>query len=106
MWLCYDFRQATVIPTFYSLRSRRDLGQNSENPRSWVIEGSLDGEEWEILDERNNRMELNGAGQIAAFPMSRELECRFIRIRITGPTHAGHNYLTICIFEIFGTIQQ
>jgi hypothetical protein len=106
MWLCYDFMEATVTPRYYSLRSRRDLGQNSENPKSWVIEGSLDGEEWELLDQRENARELNGAGRIASFPVAKELECRFIRIRTTGPTHIGHNYLKISYFEIFGTLHH
>lgn len=40
-WLCFEFKNHTVIPNYYEIRSYC-CGPNNIHPKSWVIEGSND----------------------------------------------------------------
>ena len=58
-WIKFDFKSHSIRPTFYSLRFRHDF--KYQNLQKWVLEGSnTDGNEWKILDSRNNVKRLDG----------------------------------------------
>ena len=48
-WICYDFKGRRVTPTSYSISCGEQL-----RLRSWVFELSNDGEEWEVVDRRED----------------------------------------------------
>jgi hypothetical protein len=102
-WICYDFKEHSVTLTHYSVRSFDGYSQ-CEHPKDWVLEGSLDGEWWVVLDRQNNSKALDGKERIGTFPISEPRELRMIRFRQTGPNHMGNEYLIISGFEVFGTI--
>ena len=57
-WICYDFKDRSVIPTSYSVRSWA-RGPGSCHLKSWVIEVSNDGSSWTEIDRRDNNHDLN-----------------------------------------------
>jgi hypothetical protein len=103
-YLCYDFRNNAVKPTHYSIRSRYNGNDMDLYPKSWVIEGSDDGQEWIELDRRQNNQDLNSRNAVKMFPIARAKECRQIRLRQTGPNHyrSPSHCLVLSGFELFG----
>jgi hypothetical protein len=95
-WVCYDFRESRVRPTGYEVYTKF--------LRSWVIEGSLDGENWTELDRQTNNMDCKEQWTYASFPISDPVECRFVRLTQTGTNHAGANWLNVGDIEVFGTL--
>lgn len=108
-WLCYDFKDLKVTPTSYTIRSRFNGHVDAHNLKSWVIEVSNDGSEWQIVDQRDDNNDLNGRNIIHNFKISSE-ECRgpyrYVRLRQTGPNHypGPYYYVNISSFEIFGSL--
>jgi hypothetical protein len=101
-WICLDFHNLRIRPTCYAIRSATVAGYL----KSWVIEGSLDGQEWTEIDRRRDNKDLIGEHAVAAFEVSQSVECRFIRLRQTGKNHYGTDYLSFCAFEVFGTVLE
>jgi hypothetical protein len=93
----YDFKNnKSIVPTHYTLRSKPAGGPAPgrpfpPSPRSWAIEVSNDrsAKTWLNVDFRTENQDLRCYGLAQTF------ECetppteayRFIRLRITGPTH-------------------
>jgi hypothetical protein len=92
--VCLDFHTMQVRPIHYRLRA-----QLTCYPDSWVVDGSLDGENWtEIhvgspIDDKHSE-----------FHPTNSVECRFIRITVTGPDPYCGSYPTCFVdFKVFGT---
>lgn len=105
-WICFDFKNMSVSPTKYALKSRPDFGSGSDHLKSWVVEGSNDKSRWTILDEREGADMLNGAGSESIFRMNMKLEkskyFRYLRIRATGPMCSGYYNMTVAHVEFYG----
>jgi hypothetical protein len=91
-----------VIPNRYVIKGCQANAQLS--PRSWKLEGSIDGGEWEVLDHQNNSTDLAGAGMVKAWTIEKEVECRYLRLTSTGPTSSGNQCLGLSYFDVFGTL--
>lgn len=65
----------------YTLTSGRRRG----DPRGWVLEGSVDGRDWTVLDERHDEV-FRWRRQTRAFRVAEPRWCRYHRLRITGTT--------------------
>ena len=73
---------------------------------SWVIEGSNDESSWVSLDTRNTE-DLCGDYIVKNYSCSNTSGFhRYIRIRQTGLTKAGNNYLQLSEIEFFGTLDK
>jgi hypothetical protein len=72
--------------------------------KSWIIEGSQDGENWQAPDRRNNEPDLDNNGAIATFSVRRIEQLRFIQLRQTELNHAGRHVLVVAAFDIFGLL--
>jgi hypothetical protein len=101
-WICIDFKTRCITPTHYSIRGRTDYDRNQ--PRSWVLEGSNDCEKWTVLDTRQNNQKLAGLGSVATFSVANPCRVRSIRIRQTGSSNDGCQYLILKSLEFFGSI--
>jgi hypothetical protein len=44
LWVCWDFHELRIGPTYYTIVNGM--------MRSWVIEGSVDGEKWTEMDRQ------------------------------------------------------
>jgi hypothetical protein len=104
-WFCFDFQSRVVEPTHYSIRSYVDGSVGNWNPKSWVVELSGDGQSWTPIDRRENNSDLNGAGLVKVFEVSKRHEGRYIRLRQIGANHAGSNNLFLSTFEVFGNLR-
>jgi hypothetical protein len=54
------------------------------HPKTWKLEGSMDGINWMELDSQVDRTELVGNGLIATFPCSGDAFVQKVRILMTG----------------------
>jgi hypothetical protein len=95
-WICWDFRDMWIRPTHYTIRTYC--------LKSWVVEGSLDGENWTEIDRQTNNQDFKDGWNRASFPILRPTECRFIRLTQTGKRYCGDDYLGLCAVEFFGTL--
>lgn len=104
-WLKFEFKDSKVIPSSYQIMSYGNY-ENARHPKSWVIEGSNDDINWEILDEKQDCEDLNGLNRTQIFQISNENSKKFsfIRMRMTGPSWYGCHFLYINSFEIYGTL--
>jgi hypothetical protein len=105
-WLCYEFREGTLLLTGYSIRSTYDRGAGGAHLKNWVIETSMDGFDWTIVDERTDNADLNKQNVTIWFPIEEALYrlCRFVRLRQTGRNHANFDSIWISSFEVFGDL--
>jgi hypothetical protein len=99
-WVHYDFKDRRVKLTDYSIAAHT----SNWFLRSWVVEGSNDGEEnhWTPLDSRTNNTDAHSGHPIATFHVAESEFYRFIRLRHMGKTANGHDYLILHGFEVFG----
>jgi hypothetical protein len=101
-WLCYDFKGMRVDVSHYSIRTRPNC--DNCHPRTWTVEGSMDGRYWIELDHQEGRTELFGLNKWTAFPTARRAAIRMIRLRQNGKDNTGSEFLTVGAFELFGTL--
>lgn len=100
-WICYDFKEQRVKPTHYQIVSHNGRA-NLYHPKNWVIEGSIDETNWDVLDCQINCSFLNGPSLSHTFPIRYEnlKEFRYIRMRLIIDT----TYLRIHSFELYGSL--
>lgn len=104
-WLCFDFHDYSIRPTNYIIRSG-SYDENSVHPKSWVIEGSNDNENWDILDDQTDCPFLNGKNRVHGFAITKD-DCedyRYIRMRLTGENWCGCFHMAIESIEFYGTL--
>lgn len=103
-WIKFEFKNVRVRTTGYTIKSRENL--EFPHPKSWVIEGSNNDKEWEILDDEKNCPILNGSNVVHTFSMKYQSmkEFRFVRMRLTGKTWNNNDILSISSFELHGSI--
>ena len=107
-WICFDFGNKMINVKDYSIRSF-DRSNNCGHLKSWVVEGSndeCDDKNWTVLDEQNDCNFLNGKNFVHTFHSKNENDeyYRFIRIKQTGPSWSGNNYLNINSVEFYGSL--
>jgi hypothetical protein len=95
-WVCWDFHETRVRPTHYTLRTYW--------LKSWVLEGSLDGVDWTVIDQQTDTQDFTQRDvKAASFKVSEPRECRFIRL-----TQTANHTQTLCLqfwgVEFFGTL--
>jgi ubiquitin C-terminal hydrolase len=94
-WVCWDFGEKRVYPYRYAIQSYK--------LRSWVLEGSLDGENWVTIDQQNRNQDDEGPWNGASFAVANPVNCRFIRL--TQPETNDYPVGLYCI-EFFGTLSH
>jgi hypothetical protein len=96
-WVCWDFRERRVRTTHYTIWSLV--------LKSWVVEGSPDGENWTEIDRQADRPAFNCMGT-ASFVVSDPAEFRFIRLIQTGKSRVGSDDLLLRAVEFFGILAE
>jgi hypothetical protein len=104
-WICYDFKKRRIVPTHYTIRTHQ-YGQGDEHLKSWLVETSADGKDWEEVGYEMSNKQLNGEYFTGTFPVADggEWECRFIRLVQIGRNHYGTDVPAISAWEIFGSL--
>ena len=104
-WICLDFKDKSVIPKSYSLRTCNN-GPGGCHLKSWVFEASNDGKTWTTVDRRDNNYDLNDRHVTRNFGVSHGTSerFRFIRLRQTGQNHRGDFCVILTALEVFGVL--
>jgi hypothetical protein len=101
-WVGYDFLSSSVLPTHYSLQSHR-----TPFLRAWVLEGTMDGIDWFVLDSRPDNAAIDGDFKMATFSVARPSPCWKIRVKQAGPSGVEEqdpqDFFALSAFELFGT---
>jgi hypothetical protein len=98
-WICWDFGKSRVLLTHYTIRCWL--------LKSWIVEGSGDGDRWTEIDRRTDTLDFKGnTRQTASFAVSKPIECRFIRLTTTDKRHDGNLRLVLAAVEFFGTLTE
>jgi hypothetical protein len=108
-WLNYDFGSRRVNLTHYTIWSHYNAGENDYYLRSWVIEGSNDGDSWTELDRREDDLSLNVKHPAQMFQVQSESgDFRHLRLRQIGPNQfsSPSHALVISGFELFGWLTE
>jgi hypothetical protein len=108
-WLDYDFGSRRVNLSHYTIRSRYNGSENDFYLRSWVIEGSVDGNTWTEIDRREDDHSLNFKNPVRLFAVdSVSGEFRHVRLRQTGPNQysSSDHRIIISGFELFGSLTE
>lgn len=106
-WILFDFRDHKILPTNYTIRtiSYFDEIHGSRHLKSWIVEGSSDNENWEIIDEQLN-CEYLRKNDAFTFNIdeNKSKEFNFIRLTQIDKNWEDDDYLAIESFEIFGVL--
>ncbi|KAK8899377.1 hypothetical protein M9Y10_001692 [Tritrichomonas musculus] len=105
-WLCFDFKERRVIPKNYTIRSYIATIKYGCHPKSWVIEGSDDNEQWIAIDEQNDCPFINGNNLVYTFTIlnPRNKAFKYIRMRQTNKSWNEHDHLCVNSFELYGLL--
>ena len=106
-WICYDFREKRIIPSFYTLRTISWWNKSvNNNPKSWVVECSNDKNVWVEMDGHENSDLLSGSDIVRSFPLRNNsgTDYRYIRIRQTDKNHNNTDLFGLDSFEIYGIL--
>jgi len=102
-WLEINFKQMKVKVTGYTLKTANY--DNYSHLKNWVIEGSLDKENWIEIDRQENNNVLNGANFQHYFSIPRITSpFQYIRIKSIGKTQNNLHYLSFTNIELFGEL--
>jgi hypothetical protein len=97
-WVCWDFRDARVHATGYTA--------SAYALRTWIIEGSLDGNTWTVVDRHADNQDFRSGWKTASFAVSKPAEFRYVRLTQTAKDHSEANHLHLRAVEFFGTLSQ
>lgn len=105
----FDFKDKEIQLSNYSIKSY-DGAQNYGYLRNWVIEGSNNENDWEILDSHSNDSSLRGNNIIATFKTKKmKTFYRFIRLHQTGESWYNNDnnyYLYFYMIEFYGKLKE
>lgn len=107
-WLLFDFKKNRIIPSHYTVRTRS--GCDCCHPATWVIEGSNDNSQWDVIDQQNDCPYLKGIRLVHTFEINKQdsKEYQYIRFRQTGKSAnaSGINddHLVINSLEFYGSL--
>jgi hypothetical protein len=102
-WICCHFKDITIIPTHYSIRSDFQGHPGGDNLKSWRVKVSMDGRKWIKVDDKVNNSELDDTDVTRVFPVARVELGHFIRLINVGVSHGGDDQLVITSFEVLAS---
>jgi hypothetical protein len=107
--LRFDFKERRILIDKYTIQSGsvRRRGVNEElYLRSWSIDVSDDGLNWEKIDRRFNETALVGKRALGTFTPWKRRVCRFVRLAQDAANAAGSHQLCLGGIELFGQLHE
>lgn len=103
-WICFEFKKHSVILSDIQIRSV-NWGANW-NPKSWIVEGSSDGVDWDVIDEQKNCSYFIGGDATHLFKIKKHSskEYRFIRFKQTAPNWSNSDHFSFKHIEFYGKL--
>jgi len=102
-WVMFTFKSYTILLTHYAIRARGDY--DGYHLRTWVLEGSSDGQNWNQLLSHQSDSTLSGIGGIGKWKVNTQNYFAQIRIRITGPNSYDRHHLVLQSIEFYGRVK-
>jgi hypothetical protein len=96
-WVCWDFGEMRIRVTHYTIKTNQ--------LRSWVVEGSSDGQTWTEVDLQREVMDLRREGR-GSFRVWNPAEFRLIRLTQTETNAGGDDFLFLTAVEFFGELSE
>ena len=100
-YLLFRFKRSSVILRAYTLRTRT-FGPDEAHAKSWIVEGSIDGEHFETIDTVNNTELLQGNDKYSTFSCDKEIVSKYIKITLTEITYRGLYRFHLTRVDFFG----
>ena len=102
-WFSLDFGERRVKVKHYWVRT---YGNGPGHLKSWSLEGSSDGENWQEIDRVHRARKMNRDNAVKQRDVDNVLDepVRFIRFSLTGKNHGGYWILNCSGLELFGTL--
>jgi hypothetical protein len=83
------------------------MDSGGDHLKSWLVETSVDGNDWREVAREEKNNQLNGKYRTGTFAVAGCWKCRFIRLVNIGRNHRGNNdCLCISAWEIFGSLSE
>jgi hypothetical protein len=98
-WIIWDFKEISIRPTAYTLQSGF-----WNFPKTWVVEGSNDGEKWVQLDSQTGNAAIKKCMAPVTITIQSRSAYRYIKLGQGAKNHCGSDHLVISAFELFGTL--
>ena len=101
-YIAFDFCGKILTPYKYKLKTF-NADANLGHLKSWTIFGLI-GQDWLILDQQNDRDELNGESKEAIFEIQNPQPCSELKIVMTDKNWAGKRQFFLTGIEIYGDL--
>ncbi|CDO03713.1 putative alpha-1,2-mannosidase [Oceanobacillus picturae] len=105
-WVQYQFTEEKKKANMYTLTSANAADGSdpqAADPKSWVLKGSDDGENWTVLDERENES-FKWRKYTRAFEIAEPEAYSYYQLEITD--NGGHQTTTLAEVELLGYGEQ
>lgn len=96
-WVAYQFTKQAHV-THYTLTSANDAPDR--DPKSWLLQGSNDGQQWTTLDSQSNQG-FNNRYEVNQYTVNQPKSFSFYRLNITD--NHGANYTQLAEVALIGT---
>ena len=97
------FHKHLIDITNYSIRSHSN--HSHHHPKSWQLDGSLDGVHWEYVDSQKDTTYFNSKmNETKTFPVKKTGTFLYFRFTQTDVNHSGDNFFDLGKLEFFGKI--
>ena len=104
-WVQFRFNPRKVSITGYSLRSHSNETWSKSQLRSWILAGSNNDLDWDIIDEQTDVEGFKGSFlKTLTFQTKESAYYSSIRLQRTSQTWGGNYYLALSRVELFGQI--
>ena len=115
-WVQYHFLKHVLIPTHYTVATSF-VPPNNSCPKTWTLLGSVDGTNWDVLDQvvRSDRLDPSRSRErnaMATFPITQRKGkayswFRFKQEQNHARAHSGNEYeLRLCGIEFYGLLRR
>ncbi len=101
----FDLGTQSVQPNYYSIR--HGYHTDTSSLRSWVLQGSNDASNWDVLKEHKNDTTTNSAFATGSWSIPNvNKKYRYLRVLSTGKNSSNYDHVMIGGFEVYGTLYE
>lgn len=97
-WIQYK----STVPVQIRAYSIIVAGDDSKYPKSWILQGSNDGNQWTTINSRSN-ITFTLKGERKVYPVTHNAEYRYFRLNITRISGAEAQQVELSELELHGT---
>ena len=101
-WICIEFKKHQIIPTHYTIKS----GDDGDNPKNFVLEGSTDKNKWIEIDRESNCTDLRAKQSLKTFSIQKDKQksFKYLRLRVEQNWCNNRSRVQIRSIEFYGNL--